>query len=86
MRQRLVTRQNIVGVQDPDHIASRHLDAFVDGVVHSAVLLADPLEREPCRTCRILFDYIDSAVGRTAVDDDVFDIDALLRQDAINRR
>ncbi len=44
-----------------------------------------------CRTrsrlnlCRILLYYIDRAIGRAAVNDDVLDIYALLRKDALNR-
>ena len=44
MRKRLVTIQHIVCIQYPHHITSRHLNALVDGVVHAAVPLADPLE------------------------------------------
>ena len=34
---RIICRQHVVGIQYPDDIARRHLDAFVDGIVHSLI-------------------------------------------------
>ena len=33
MRQRIIRGQDIIGIQDPNLITHRHLDALVDGIV-----------------------------------------------------
>ena len=85
MRQRVGRREDVVGVEDPDHIACRHRDPLVDGVVHSPVALAQPAH--PAAEARLILpEDGNAAVGGTAVDDDILQLHAPLPQDALNRR
>ena len=85
MRQCIVGRQYIVGVQDSDDIARRHLDALVDGIIHPLVWLTDPAH-PAIELWFVALEQIDCAILAATVNNDILDIDALLRQDAINRR
>lgn len=81
-------RQNVIGVKDADDIASRKLDALIDRVVHSLVSLGDPLEGKvlPPRLSHFavkIFDRTNCIILAAAVDDNIFQIYALLRQDTI---
>ena len=68
----------LIGGGDPTHhFAGRAGEAFVDGVVHAVVRLADP-------TRNLLFvfpDNLDRAIGRAAVDDEILEIGIILTED-----
>ena len=91
VRKSLVIGKHIVGVEDPDDIAGRHVDPFVDGVVHSLVGLRHPLEGEAmsmilgAEALLEVADDIDRSILGAAVDDDVLDVHALLIEDALHR-
>ena len=88
MRQRILPLQHVIRIQYPHHIASRHLDTLVDGVVHSLIPFADPPELKNLVVPFVakFFHNLYRPVRRTSVDDDILNPHAPLPQDALNRR
>ena len=84
MRQRIGRREDVVGVEDPDHIARRHRDPLVDGVVHPPVALAYPAHAA-LELWLILLQQPNGAILAAAIDDNVLQINTLLRENAIKR-
>ena len=63
----------VVRIEAADHLARRHSDALVDGVVHPAVLLGNPTKVVGAGTPFERADHVDRSVVRTAVHDDVLE-------------
>jgi hypothetical protein len=71
----------LVGGRDPAHdFAGGAGEAFVEGVVHAVVRLADPAGD----LRRVFADDVQGAVGGAAVDDEVFEVGVILREDGLD--
>ena len=62
-------KQHIVGVQEPDHIAGRHADAFIDGIVNALIFFRHPPHVR--MQLGITLYHLFRSVRRSAIHDDV---------------
>ncbi len=66
---------DIVGIEKTDNIAGGRCDALVHGVVQPVIGFGDEMKRVGC------FEYFKRTVGRTAIDDNVFNVTETLCPD-----
>ena len=72
---------DVVGIEDTNDVAGGQGQAFVEGVVHTAIGFGDKVGN----AIAVGVDDMDSTVGGGTIDKNVFDLGIILTQDRFNR-